>query len=120
MRFLQSLLFAFRGIKNCLLTEKNFRIQFLIGLIILIAGVYFHISHTEWIIILLCISLVLSLEMINSAIESVCNFISPSYHDGIKRIKDISAGAVLISSLFSIIIGCIIFFPKVIAVFITT
>lgn len=117
MRFLRSLLFAFTGIKNCLLTEKNFRIQFFIGVIVVVAGFYFQINNTEWIEILLCISLVLSLEMINSTIEGICDFISASHHESIKRIKDIAAGAVLISTIFSIIIGCIIFIPKVIAVF---
>ena len=117
MRFLRSLKFAFSGIKSCLLTEKNFRIQFLIGLIAVVSGFYFQISNSEWIEILLCISLVLSLEMINSGIEGICNFISPSYHDSIKRIKDITAGAVLLASFVSLIIGFLIFFPKLKALF---
>lgn len=117
MRFLRSLLFAFRGIKSCLLTEKNFRIQFIIGLIVVVAGFYFQISKSEWVEILLCISLVLSLEMINSGVEGICNFISPSYHDSIKRIKDITAGSVLIATIFSIIIGIFIFFPKLTELF---
>ena len=117
MRFLRSVSYAISGMKNCLLTEKNFRIQFLIGLIIILAGIYFQISKLEWVSILLCISLVLSLEMINSAIEGICNFISPSYHDSIKRIKDITAGAVLLASILSVIIGCIIFISKINALF---
>ncbi|MEO6818509.1 MAG: diacylglycerol kinase family protein [Ginsengibacter sp.] len=113
MRFLRSLSFAFNGIKNSLLTEKNFRIQFFISLLVIAGGLYFRISHSEWVEILLCISLVLSLEMINSSIERIGNFISPHQHEAIKKIKDIAAGAVLVSTIFSIIIGFIIFFPKI-------
>ena len=117
MRFLQSLLYAFTGIKNALFTEKNFRIQFIVALLIIVAGFYFQINHVEWIEILFCIVLVLSLEMINSAIEQMCNFMSPGHHISIKKIKDMAAGAVLVSTIISIIIGCIIFLPKIKSLF---
>lgn len=112
MRFLKSFLYAFNGLKTCLISEKNFQIQFSIAILVGIAGFYFQISSIEWILILICMSMVLSLEMINSAIEKSIDFVSADYHDTIKKIKDIAAGAVLLASIISLIIGCIIFIPK--------
>ena len=69
----------------------------------------------EWLVVVLCITVVLTLEMINTAIEKLCDVVQPDYHPQIKIIKDIAAGAVLIAALGSIIIGAIIFVPKIIA-----
>jgi len=69
----------------------------------------------EWIVVLLCICAVLGLEMINSALEHLCNLVQRDYHPLVKKIKDVSAGAVLIASIISVVIGFIIFIPKIFA-----
>ena len=63
--------------------------------------------------IILCIGIVLSLEIVNTSIEKLCNFLTTDFHPSIKIIKDVSAGAVLLFSLVSIVVACIIFLPKI-------
>jgi diacylglycerol kinase len=113
MRVLKSFSFAFQGLKDCLLNEKNFRIQYVTALIILIAGIFFSLNSMEWVSILLCFALVLSFEIINSAIEKLCDLVCPSINPVIKKVKDMCAAAVLVSAIISFIIGCIIFIPKI-------
>ncbi len=83
-------------------------------IITIIAGFAFSISSSEWLIIIMTIGFVFSMEIINSAIEYLANFISPDYHKMIKKVKDLSAAAVLISALVSIIVAFIIFIPRII------
>ena len=112
-RLLKSFVFAFNGLKDCLLHEKNFQVQFIISLFIVAAGIFFSISKAEWLIILICFAVVLSFEIINSAIEKLCDLVCPNFNLTIKKVKDMSASAVLFSAIISFIIGCIIFFPKI-------
>jgi len=112
MRFLKSFLYAFNGLKRGVCFEKNFRIQLFFGVMVIITGALLHISKLEWIAVILCISMVLSFEIFNSAVEAICNFISPAIHPSIKIIKDLSAAAVLVAALASAIVGSIIFLPK--------
>src|SRR6185437_644753 len=78
MRVLKSFLFALRGLKDCFLHEKNLQIQFVISLLVVGAGFFLSISATEWIFILLCCAVVLSLEIVNSAIEKLCDLVCPT------------------------------------------
>jgi diacylglycerol kinase len=112
-RVLKSFVFAFQGLKDCVLHEKNFQIQFVISIFIVAAGIFFSISKAEWLVILICFAVVLSLEIINSAIEKLCDLVCPDFNLTIKKVKDMSASAVLFSAIISFIIGCIIFFPKI-------
>jgi diacylglycerol kinase len=114
MRFLKSFLFALNGLSEAIRHEKNFRIQFVIALLVIGAGFFFSVSAMEWMSILICIAMVLSFEIMNSAIEKLCDFVCPSINPAIKKIKDLSAGAVLLSAIISFIVGCIIFIPKII------
>lgn len=77
------------------------------------AGFYFEISATEWMIQTLAIALVMSIEGANTAIEEIANFIHPEYHIKIGKIKDLAAGAVFIASVFAVIVGLVIYLPKV-------
>ena len=117
-KLLKAFEYAFNGLFIFFTRERNGQIQLGIALIILAVGYTLRISRGEWIIVLGCIGSVLSLEMLNSAIEKICNLIQPGYHPSIKAIKDISAGAVLFASLISAIIGCTIFLPKLLEVWI--
>ena len=115
MKFIQSLQFAIRGIITFLRNETNGQIQLVAAIIVVTLGLVFQIGAMEWLVVVLCITVVLTLEMINTAIEKLCDVVQPDYHPQIKIIKDIAAGAVLIAALGSIIIGAIIFVPKIIA-----
>lgn len=113
MRVLKSILNAIHGLKDCFLHEKNFQVQFVIALFVTAAGIFFSISSKEWMIVLICFAVVLSLEVINSAIEKLCDLVCPTFNLTIKKVKDMSASAVLLSAIISFIIGCIIFLPKI-------
>ena len=104
---------AFNGLRYFFKTERNGKIQAGVAGFILLAGFYLHLSSTEWIFIFLCITAVISLEIMNSAIEHLCNHVQNDYHASIKIIKDVAAGAVLFASIISAIIGFIIFIPKI-------
>ncbi|AUP77529.1 diacylglycerol kinase [Flavivirga eckloniae] len=110
---LKSIGYAFKGALILLKTEASIKIQFAIAIIITIAGVYYDISSTEWMIQLLCIGIIMSIEGVNTAIEAIADFIHPEHHNKIGFIKDIAAGAVFIASIFAIIIGFIIYLPKI-------
>lgn len=84
------------------------RIIFVCAILTVIAAVLLKVKSTDWCILLLCIGAVVSLEMMNCAIEEIVNFISPGFHEKAGKIKDMSAGAVLIMSFISFIIGIII------------
>ena len=85
------------------------------AIIAVIAGFIFQISKLEWLAIVFAIGLVFILEIINTAIEHLANFMSPDKHDAIKKIKDLAAAAVLIAAITAFIIGLIIFLPKMIS-----
>jgi diacylglycerol kinase len=113
--FLKAFLNALNGTIYFFKTERNGKIQAVVAIAVSLAGFFLHLSSIEWIIVLLCISSVLILEMMNSALEHLCNLVHNEYHPLIKHIKDVSAGAVLIASLISAIIGLIIFIPKILS-----
>ncbi len=102
---------ALRGLFRMLRTERNFKIHILAFIIIVTLGFALSISNKDWIALLLISGLVMSLEMINSAIEKTCDLFSTERNEKIKNIKDIGAGAVLITALFAIVIGILIFYP---------
>ena len=105
--------YAFSGLKILLKEEHNARIQLFAGTCALIAGFVFKISIIEWIAVIFCIGWVIALEAVNSAIENTTDLISKEKNETIKKIKDLSAGAVLIAAIASAIIGLIIFLPKI-------
>ncbi|WP_431136786.1 diacylglycerol kinase [Psychroserpens mesophilus] len=109
---LKSIGYAFKGLTYLVKTESNIKIQLGIAVAVTIAGFYFDISKTEWLIQIVCIGLVLSLEGMNTAVEYISDFIHPDKHDSIGRIKDIAAGAVFIAAVSATIAALIIYIPK--------
>ena len=103
---------AFNGLKILLKEEHNAIIHLFITCCVVITGIEFKISTIEWIVVIFCIGLVFALELINSAIENTTDLISKERNETIKKIKDLSAGAVLIAAIASAVIGLIIFLPK--------
>jgi undecaprenol kinase/diacylglycerol kinase (ATP) len=109
----RSFINAFSGLGYFFRHESNGRIQSVMGLSTLALAGWFHIRTLEWILILICIGSVLSLEMLNSALEKLCDLVQPDFHPQIKIVKDVAAGAVLWASLISAVIGAIIFLPEI-------
>ena len=105
--------YAFEGIAEAWKTEQNLKIHFAIMALVIIAGFMFKISAMEWIICLLLFAIVISLELINTAIETTVDIAMPDINEKAKYAKDIAAGAVLFSAMISVIVGLIIFLPKI-------
>ncbi|WP_084268736.1 diacylglycerol kinase family protein [Oceanobacillus damuensis] len=104
--------YAWNGIKEIAKTEHNFRIHLAATIATVLAGFVFRLSNVEWAIVTLAIGLVLMAEVTNSAIEKTIDYLKPEIHPSAKVIKDIAAGAVLISAVIAFIVGLLIFFPK--------
>lgn|SRR5690625_1667746 len=101
--------YALQGLGTIFKRERNFRIQILALFIVIIAGLVFKLSPIEWAIILIVSSLVLAFETINSIIELMIDYLKPEIHPIAKKIKDMSAGTVLIVAIAATIIGLLIF-----------
>ena len=110
---IQSFGYAGKGIWAVLSSEPNMKIHLAVAVLVVFAGFFFQISTAEWIACILCFGLVFTTEMINTAIESIVDLVSPTRQELAGKAKDIAAGAVLISALVSAIVGLIIFVPKV-------
>ena len=105
--------YAGRGIKTVFTSEANMKIHLVIAAGVIICGFAFKINATEWSLCLLCMALVIGGEMMNTAIENVVDLASPEFHPLAGKAKDIAAGAVLICAIISVIIGLLIFAPKI-------
>jgi diacylglycerol kinase (ATP) len=110
---LKSVAFAAKGAIKLISTEHSIMVQFSLAILVTIAGFYYNISKTEWLFQILSIGLVMSIEGLNTAVEKVADFIHPDYHKKIGFIKDIAAGAVLFAAITAILIGLIIYMPKI-------
>lgn len=111
-KFIDAVINAYSGANFFFKSERNGRIQFTISAAAILLSIYAKLSLEKWVLVILCIGLVISLEMVNTAIEQLCNIIHPDHHKAIKVVKDVAAAAVLWASFISIIIGIIIFLPK--------
>lgn len=109
---IKSVGYAFKGVLLLITTEASVKVQFCIGIIVTALGFYFRISKTEWIIQILVIALIMALEGLNTAIEEIADFIHPEHHKKIGDIKDVAAGAVFMFAIAAVIIGIIIYYPK--------
>jgi len=114
-RLVSSFGYAFKGIGYAVATQLNFRVHLGAVVLVVCMGLALHISVTEWCFITLCIALVLTLELVNTAIETLTDIVSPGYNEKAGRAKDVAAGAVLIAAIFALITGAFIFVPKLIS-----
>src|SRR5215467_1876414 len=110
-RFIAGFGYAFSGLVYVLRTQLNMRVHLSIALLALLTGLILRISAIEFAIIFLTIIIVLVAEMFNTVLELCVNLASPQYHPLAKIAKDVSAGAVLLSAIFAVIIGLFIFVP---------
>ena len=110
---IKSIGYAFKGAFMLITTEASLKVQFVIGILVTAAGFYYDLSATEWIIQTLTIALIMAIEGLNTAIEELADFIHPERHPKIGLIKDLAAGAVFIFAVAAVIVGLIIYIPKI-------
>ncbi len=108
----ESFRYAFDGIKEALVNEPNFRAHILFGSIALVVGMFLKLTQSEWIALAFTIAFVLVLELFNTAIEAIVDHLSPKRHPKAKVAKDVSAAAVLVAAMLSILVAFLIFIPK--------
>ena len=108
-RFFKSFQYAWQGLKLAMAEQRNLRFHSVIALLVVVLSFVLQISFIEWGIIIVCIGMVISAELFNSAIEKWVDVVSPERNKKAGDIKDISAAAVLILAIMAVIIGCIIF-----------
>ena len=109
----ESFLGALRGLEAVIKKERNAKIIFLIGIIVIIAGIYFNLSADEFAILIIVTVGVFICEVFNTLVENILDIINPRYDEKVKILKDISSSAVLLSSIGAIAIGILIFLPKI-------
>lgn len=113
-RFTCSFIYAWNGLRHAIVHEQNMKIHLVIAIIIISLSFVFSIPTLEKTILLLVIGITVALEVVNTAIERVVDLVTKQYHPMAKVAKDVSAGAVLVFSFFSVMIGIIIFYRPVI------
>lgn len=109
--------FAFEGLFHALSNNQNLRIHFIIAIIVILASIFFRVNPFEMGILGVMILLVISAEMINTAIEEMVNLIANDHRKEAKIAKDVAAGMVLVTALGSIIVGVLIFTPYILRLF---
>lgn len=116
-RLINSFKYALSGVIYTVKQEQNMIIHILMATFVIAAGFFFEISHTEWLICLLFIGLVMAMELINTSIEAVVDLTCPRKDPLAKVAKDTAAAAVLVFAVAAAIAGFTIFIPKIIALF---
>ena len=104
--------YAIEGILTRIRQEQNMKMHCIMTVLVVLAGFFFEISKIEWCICLLLFGMVISLELVNTAVEAVVDLVTEERHPLAKIAKDTAAGAVLIAAIMAAIVGLIIFVPK--------
>jgi len=111
---LKSIVFAFKGALKLITTEHSVMVQSSLVVVMSIAGFYFGISREDWMFQIFAFGLVLSVEGLNTAVEKIADFVHPDFHERIGFIKDIAAGAVFFAAMTAIVIGALIYLPRLV------
>jgi diacylglycerol kinase len=112
--FFASVLAALNGIRVGLATQRNLRIHAILVLVVTTAGFTVGLSPAEWLSVTLVMGLVLTAELLNTAVEAVVDLVQPEYDELAGQAKDLAAGAVLVASLTALVAGLLIFGPHLI------
>lgn len=110
-RLIKSFIYAFRGISRTWREEQNLQVQSLAAVVMILLGWYVGITPLEWVLLVFVIGLVLLAELANSAVERITDVLKPRINGYVREIKDIMAGAVMLTSIVAIVAGAIIFLP---------
>jgi len=109
----ESFKFAFNGLCSLLKNEHNSRIHLLAAIIAIVMGIILKINHYEWSLLIIVTGIVFLTELLNTSLESLSDIIDPEWNEQVKKAKDYAAAAVLISAIISVIVGGLIFIPKI-------
>lgn len=112
----KSFLNAFRGLFLMIRSERNFQLELLALVVNIFLIIYLRLSETDAIFILIISFAVLTAEIFNTAIEKICDFIQPEFDHRIGFIKDISAGAVILTAILSLAVGMIVYWKYIFAI----
>jgi diacylglycerol kinase len=112
-KVLRSFKFAGAGVRDLFRYENNARVHLMAAIAVTVAGIYFGLSRIEWALIGLAIGGVCAAEAFNTALEKLCDLVSPGYHPQVKSIKDLAAGGVLLATLAAIVVGVCIFGSRI-------
>ncbi len=112
-RLYQSFGYAFKGVYQVFRHELNMQIHLLAAIVVVAAGIVLQINTTEWCLIVFAIIGVWVAEMFNTSIELLTDLVSPDYHELAGKVKDIAAGAVVLATLGAVVIGLVVFLPKI-------
>ncbi|MCW3127626.1 MAG: diacylglycerol kinase [Bacteroidetes bacterium] len=116
MKLIKSFGYACQGIIIATREQLNIKIHLLAVIVVTAAGWYYHITSAEWCWVVLCFGMVLSAELFNSAIENLVDLVSPGHHHIAGKVKDIAAGAVLVTAIGAGVIALLIFKKYIIGV----
>jgi len=117
LKVLRSFRFAGQGMLALFRFENNAKVHLLLAMLVIAAGLWLGLSRVEWAIILTQIGLVWAAEAINTAIEKLCDFVSPGLHPQIKAIKDMASGAVLMVAIMAVVVGLLVLGGRVLEVY---
>jgi diacylglycerol kinase len=110
---LGSFKFAIHGLWLLVKNEHNSRIHFLAAIIAIALGIILKIDPYEWSLLIIVIGIVFLTELLNSSLETLADVVNPEWNEKIRNVKDYAAAAVLISAIISVIVGALIFIPKI-------
>ena len=116
-KIVKSFGYAFAGLGYCFRTQRNFRIHIAIAFLASLAGAFLGLSALEWAVLALLIMLVLAAEMVNTMVEALVDLVTAEYHPLAKVAKDVAAGVVLLTAIGAVVVGLLIFGPKLLAAF---
>lgn len=109
LSLIKSFSYAFKGIVYCVKNERNMRIHLSAVVLVSLFSFFYRVTSTEYILLMICMGLVVSAEMVNTALETLTNLESPSYNRLARIAKDVAAGAVLVAAIMAIVVGGVIF-----------
>lgn len=113
----KSFTYAYAGIKTALKNEPNLRVHTFFALLALLTGFFLHISPLEWLLLMFTIFYVITLELLNTVLEAIVDLVSPDVKTAAKTAKDVAAAMVLLAAFMSVIVGFVIFLPRLYILF---
>jgi diacylglycerol kinase len=116
----KSFSYAFSGLHTALREEPNFRIHLVFAISALVVGMFLHLTTLEWIVLMFTIFFVIILELLNTVLEAMVDLVSPEVKPAAKVAKDVSAACVLTAAFMSILVGVLLFVPKILALLVIT
>jgi diacylglycerol kinase len=107
--------YAGEGLLYALRTQRNFRFHLVMAIVVVLAGYWLQLSYAAWAVLMLTIGFVVVTEMVNTAAETLVDMVSPDYHPLAKQVKDLAAGAVLVTAIVAVGVGPMILGPPLLA-----